>query len=90
MNNTIFSLDNHARQLAKDSMLIEGKLLEVLIILKKENAFIRLNYSGVFSYCTKALHLSEAQSYYFKAVVDASIKVPALQEAVTSGALSLS
>ena len=90
MQDTIHQLDVSAKQLAKNYLFTEGQLLEILVAMEKENAFIKLNYQGVYSYCIDALKLSEAQSYYFKTVEKASIRVPALKEAVTSGEISLS
>ena len=90
MQDTIYQLDISAKQLAKNYLFTEGQLLEILVAMEKENAFIKLNYQGVYSYCIDALKLSNAQSYYFTTVAKASIRVPALKEAVTSGELSLS
>ena len=58
--------------------------------MRRGGLFIELGYSGVFDYCERALNLSRAQSYYFKAVAEASEKVPELKTAVTQGELTLS
>lgn len=83
-------LHERALELSKIWKQTEAELVAVLIAMQRENAFVRLGYQGIYSYCKEALNLSEAQSYYFRRVVEASLVVPTFEKAVTSGQLSLS
>jgi hypothetical protein len=58
--------------------------------MKSSGAILALGYSGIWDYCHRGLALSEAQSFYFKSVAEASVKAPKLKEAVQNGELSLS
>ena len=90
MNKITYQLNEKAKTLAKEYLRCEGNLLSVLMEMKKRNAFAGLNSSGIFDYCHRILSLSRAQSYYFKSVAEASVKVPQLKKAVTQGDLTLS
>jgi hypothetical protein len=58
--------------------------------MEKAREFVALGYTGIFDYVRNALALSEAQAMYFQKVVRASVQVPTLEKAVTSGVISLS
>lgn len=83
-------LHQRAIQLSQDLRNAESALLVLLMEMKRTKSFAALGYSGIFSYCERALKLSEAQCFYFKKVVEKSEEVPELKVAVTQGTLSLS
>lgn len=76
--------------LAKQLKRNDGELTAVLIAMKRERLFAQLGFTGVFTYCQQELGLSEAQCHYFQKVVDAAVKLPTFEKAVTSGEISLS
>src|SRR5574338_182735 len=88
--NFCMMLHQKALELAKCWKQTEAELVAVLIAMKREDAFVALGFQGVFTYCQKALGLSDAQSYYFQSVVRTSLVVPKLEKAVTTGELSVS
>ena len=90
MKQTTLILDKRAREITRKYLLTEGELLECLSQMKQQHCFLELGYSGLFDYGVKALGLSHAQAYYFKAVLGASETVPELKAAVVEGQLSLS
>lgn len=83
-------LDDKARTLAKQYKKCEADLLEVLMQMEVEGAFLPLGFSGIFDYCHRALKLGEAQSYYFQRVARKSREVPALKDAIHEGRITLS
>jgi len=83
-------LDIKARALAKKYKQTEGELLEILIEMRKTKALLELGYTSIFDYCSRALKLSNAQSYYFQSVAEKSQEVPALKEAIQQGTITLS
>ena len=83
-------LHENALALAKTYQQTEADLLAVLIAMEKAREFVRLGFTGIFDYVRNALELSEAQAMYFQKVVRASVQVPTLEKAVTSGEISLS
>ncbi len=90
MKHTADEMDSKAKTLAKEWLRTEGELLSHLMAMRNERVFAELNFSGIFDYCERALHLSRAQSYYFKTVAEKSESVPALREAVVQGEITLS
>ena len=90
MNMTAMELDIKAKALARDYLITESKLLELLIKMKRQKTFLELNYTGIFDYCERALKLSRAQSYYFKSVAEKSEEVPEIRDAISLGNLTLS
>ena len=83
---------NHFKAVAfaKTILLNEKALLEVLCLMKTGNEFVEWGYPNLFSYCVGTLQLSESQADYHKQIVDRSVVVPRLAEAVINGDLSLS
>ena len=83
---------NHFKAVAfaKTILLNEKGLLEVLCVMKSGNEFGEWGYPNLFSYCIGALKLSESQAGYYKQIVDKSVVVPRLAEAVVNGDLSIS
>ena len=79
-----------ALKLAQNILLSEAQLLEVLIRMKSSGEYLSLGFRNVFEYVVRCLRLSEAQGYYYQKVIEKSVEVPALKEAVISGQLSLS
>lgn len=90
MHELALSFHGKAKGLAADYLRTEGELLSLLIEMKKRRLFAVLNYSGIFDYCERALHLSRAQAYYFKTVAEKAIEVPEIRTAVVKGDLTLS
>jgi 5-methylcytosine-specific restriction endonuclease McrA len=90
MTQTSLELNTRAKSLAKDYLNTEGKLLDLLIQMKRKKVFSELNYTSIFDYCERALNLSRAQSFYFKSVADKSEEVPQIQKAIAQGNLTLS
>ncbi len=90
MKMTAIELDTQAKELARDYLNTESRLLDLLIRMKRQKVFTELNYTGVFDYCERALKLSRAQSYYFKSVAEKSEEVPEIREAISQGSLTLS
>jgi len=86
----LHSLHEKALILSKTFRETEGQLLSVLVELVRKRGFTFLGYPDCFTYCLKALKLSEAQASYFSRVSRKSLEVPALQAAITQGKLSLS
>lgn len=84
------NLDVKARSLAKQYKKCEADLLQVLIEMDRKKTFLPLGYTGLYDYCFRALKLSEAQSAYFAKVAKKSQEVPALQEAIHEGKITLS
>jgi hypothetical protein len=87
---TAIQYDIQARALTKKYLRTEGELLSLLIEMKTNGAILALGFSGIWDYAHRGLSLSEAQSFYFKSVADASVRAPKLKEAVETGNLSLS
>src|SRR6478752_10861787 len=83
-------LHEKALELAKTWKKTEAELTAVLIAMQRAKAFVQLGHQGVFSYCLRALGLSEAQSFYFQKVVQTSVTVPTFAKAVLTGEISLS
>ena len=83
-------LHQKALLLAKTWKQTEAELVAVLIAMQRDDSFVALGFQGVFTYCQKALGLSDAQSFYFQKVVQTSLVVPKLEKAVTTGELSVS
>ena len=86
----IQALHEKAIALSKQYREVESGLLDVLISLRRQKGFGALGYADCFTYCLKALKLSEAQAYYFSKVSAKVIEVPELKEAIDTGRLSLS
>ncbi|MEZ4750786.1 MAG: HNH endonuclease signature motif containing protein [Bdellovibrionota bacterium] len=82
--------DLKAVNLANHYLESEAKLLSHLIEMRKKKHFIPLNYTGIFDYCERRLHLSRAQAYYFKTVAEKADEVPEIKQAVLTGELTLS
>ena len=57
--------------------------------MKAGNQFGECGYGNLFTYCVGALKLSESQAGYDKQIVDNSVVVPRLAEAVVAGDLSI-
>ena len=83
-------LHERAVELAKTWKQTEAELIAVLIAMQRADEFVRVGYQGIFTYCARALGLSDAQSCYFQKVVRAFVEIPTLEKAVTTGAISLS
>jgi len=90
MKDTTRIIHERAKTLAQDYLHTEGKLLSILMEMRRQRLFDELDYSGIFDYCEHALNFSRAQSYYFKTVAEASEKVPELKSAIAQGELTLS
>lgn len=87
---TCLEYDCQAKKLTQEYLKTEGELLSLLIEMKQSGAILELGYQGIYDYCQGALKLSNAQSFYFKSVAQASEKTPELKIAVTNGEISLS
>jgi hypothetical protein len=88
--NMTHPLHEKALELATVYMNSEARLLETLMLMAEENLFIRMGLTGIWEYVVKELKISESQAGYFERVAQRARVVPALKEAVLSGALSIS
>ena len=68
----------------------EADLVEIFQKIEEGRVFAKMGYASLFEYGVKALGLSEANTYAFIQVGRKSKTVPALQEAIRSGSLTLS
>jgi len=84
------TLDVTARGFAADFIRSEASLLDVLVTMRRENAFVVLKFQSLFDYCVRGLKLSPAQGYYFKTIAEKSDSVPELKTAIDDGKLSVS
>lgn len=75
---------------AKNFLAAERQLLDVLMEMRQKSLFVELGYTGIYSYCLKALGLSESQACYFSQVARKSKEVPELKKAIDAGKLSVS
>lgn len=72
---------------------LRGKEAEILIEvgdMQRLKLFAPLGYVSLYDYCERRLKLSPTQAYYFKMVLEKSLEVPEIKNAVKSGELSLS
>jgi hypothetical protein len=83
-------LHEKALRLAETYRTTESELLDILMRMQAANLLVAMGYSGIYSYCTQALKLSEAQACYFSKVARKSVEVPALKQAIEEGVLTLS
>ncbi len=83
-------LHQQAVSLSKTYKRSESELLGILSEMQKSEAIRELKYPNLFVYCVQALGLSEAQAGYFSKVANKSLDVPALQQAIDNGTISLS
>ncbi len=84
------SLHAEAIRLARSYRLTETELIGILQQIDSSKIFQSLGYTSLFNYCVEALELSESQSSTFVGVARKSMEIPALQEALTSGTLTVS
>ena len=81
------ALHEKAVSLAKTYKQSESDLLDVLVQMRERNVCFDLKYPSLFSYCTLALGLSDAQACYFSQVAKKSLEVPELKQAIAEGTL---
>lgn len=83
-------LHRQAIEIGKTYFSSEGMLLETLIQMVEERVFMELQYSGMWEFLEKELHMSDCQAGYFSRVATRAIAVPELRKAIVGGELSIS
>ena len=79
-----------AVKLAAQYRRLEFELMEAISEVDRQGVYKELGYTSLFSYCTKALGLSESCAYAFISVERKARQVPELQKAIKEGDLSIS
>jgi hypothetical protein len=67
----------------------ENDLIKILQEVEQHKAHLRLGYRSMYTYCTKALELSEGTAYNLITVARKAKVFPKLQEAIESGKVSV-
>ncbi len=83
-------LHSRARSAAAGFRRAEGELMEALIAVDRAKVHFRLGYASLFQYAVSGLDLSEAVAYAAISVARKAEAVPALREAIATGAIGLS
>ncbi|MBW7874674.1 MAG: HNH endonuclease [Candidatus Cloacimonetes bacterium] len=69
----------------------EAEILDLIAQADQTKDFLMLmQYPSLFSYCVKGIGLTDAEAYNFLALYKKSKEIPALTEAIQSGAVSVS
>ena len=76
--------------LLKQSRWVEAELIAHIAEVDRRRLYAGRAYPSMFAYCTRALHLSEAEAYLRIAVARASREHPMLLEMLADGRLHLS
>lgn len=87
---SIQQLHERALEAARRFKQAECDLVTIFQELDQTKAFARLGHASLFEYGVKALGLSEANTYAFIQVARKSREVPALMQAIQTGALTVS
>src|SRR6185312_7408275 len=87
---SINELHTQALDAVKRFKKAEADLVEIFQKIEEARVFAKMGYTSLFEYGVKALGLSEANTYAFIQVGRKSKTVPALKEAIRSGALTVS
>jgi hypothetical protein len=85
-----FQLHERALSIAKDLKKNYIELFEVLLIMDRDQVFLGFDVTSLYTYCVEVLELSPSISKDLITVVNKSIEVPALAEAIRSGRTSIS
>ena len=89
MNTFEKSLHEKAKSIAKAFNQNQINLINILQKIEKHQIFLKLGYDSLFSYALEELKLSEANACNFITVSRKAQKIPVLQEALSSGKLSV-
>lgn len=84
------ALHDKALSLAKRFRSMETELLDVLIEVEAQLAYLPLGYDSLFSYCENCLKLTRSQSYAFMAIAKKSKEIPELKIAVQEKEMTFS
>ena len=85
----IKALHELAMQAAKQYSRAESALIEILQKIDAEKTFRDLGQPSLFAYAVNELKLSESTAYNFINVARKAMQVPALQQQISSGELSV-
>ena len=83
-------LDRETRRVALIERETTVDLLRLLIEVERRGVHLALGYSSLFTYCTRALSLSEQAAYSRITAARAAKRQPRLLEMLVEGALTLS
>ena len=64
--------------------------MSCLMEMDGKRVFAQLGFTGIISYCVRALSFSESQASYFNSVIQKSKEVPELKAAIDQGVINLS
>jgi len=90
MNKHISDIHERAVRVATQYKKCEAELILILQEMQECRGYLDYNASSIYEYCLIVLKLSEPISASLRSVVYKSREVPALQEAIVSGELTLS
>ncbi len=85
----MYPLHEETLSLVKEERRITGLVIENLQKIFDQRLFLRMGYSSMFDYCTKALGYSESCAYRRISAVKLVKEIPEIKEKLTSGALNL-
>jgi hypothetical protein len=84
------TLHKKAIEIARVFHTAESDLIDILQHIDEKKVFVRLGFSSLFDYATRALKLSEAHASNFITVARKSKTIPELKHAIRSGVLTVS
>lgn len=90
MNPFLQALHEKTLSIAKRYRSFESELLNALIEVEDQKAYLPLGYDSLFAYCERYLSLTRDQSYAFMAIAKKSKEIPELRTAVHERTMTFS
>lgn len=82
-------LHEETLSLVKEERRLTGLVIENLQKISDQRLFLRMGYSTMFDYCTKALGYSESGAYRRISAARLAKEIPEIKEKLTAGVLNL-